>query len=123
MKKIILILLLLIELFINEFTLAQLAYDKQLGIDAIIKIRFFNFIVLLTWIIIFFYYSDLVKVKLLTKFLILIIYIALIDFFSGYANFGYPRHEKDSLRFIFPYDWVRINMIIINLDLEEILLI
>ena len=54
MKKIILILLLLIELFINEFTLAQLAYDKQLGIDAIIKIRFFNFIVLLTWIIIFF---------------------------------------------------------------------
>ena len=63
MKKIILILFLLIELLINEFTLAQLAYDKQLGIDAIIKIRFFNFIVLLTWIIIFFYYSDLVKVK------------------------------------------------------------
>ena len=28
-------LLLLIELFINEFTLAQLAYDKQLGIDNI----------------------------------------------------------------------------------------
>ena len=107
MKKIILILFLLIELFINEFTLAQLAYDKQLGIDNIIKIRFFNLIIFITWIIIFFYYSDFVKVKPLTKVLILIIYIALIDFFSGYVNFGYPRHEKDSLRFIFPYDWIR----------------
>lgn len=107
MKKIILILLLLIEIFVNEFTLTQLSNDKSLGIDVITKIRFFNFVILITWVIIFFYYSDFLRVKPITKFLILVIYICLIDFFSGYANFGYPRHEKDSKRFIFPYDWIR----------------
>ena len=42
MKKIILILFLLIEIFVNEFTLTQLSNDKSLGIDVIIKIRLFK---------------------------------------------------------------------------------
>ena len=107
MKKTIIIFLLLIEILINEFTLTQFSSDKSIGIETVIKIRFFNLIIFISGIIIFFYYNDFLKLKTFTKFLIIVIYIFSIDFVSGYVNFGYPKSEKDSIRYIFPYDWIR----------------
>ncbi len=106
-KKILIILLILIEIFVNEISLVYFSGDKSIGAENIIKIRFFNLITLITILIIFFYYQNFVKLKFLNKILYLILFIVSIDVISGYVGFGYPKNESDSLRYIFPYDWIR----------------
>lgn len=107
MKKIILISLILVEVFVNEFSLVYLSSDNNIGSNNIVKIRFFNLIIFITIILIHFYYKNFIKIKLFYKFLILILYFLSIDILSRNAEFGYPKNEKDSLRYIFPYDWIR----------------
>ena len=68
MKKIILIILSLILIFINELTLANLSPDGVLGIHYLIKIRFFNLITFLSLIIVYFYYENFLTVKITKKY-------------------------------------------------------
>ena len=106
-KKILLISFIFIEIFINEISLIYFSADKSIGVENILKIRFFNLVTFITILIIFFYYHNFVKLKFHSKILCLISFIVLIDITSGYAGFGYPKNENDSLRYIFPYDWIR----------------
>ena len=107
MKKIILIILSLILIFINELTLANLSPDSNLGIHYLIKIRFFNLITFLSMIIVYFYYENFLTVKITKKIFFIIFYLFTIDYVSKFVGFGYPTNEKDSIRYIFPYDWIR----------------
>ena len=107
MKKIILIILSLILIFINELTLVNLSPDGDLGIHYLIKIRFFNLITFLTLIIVYFYYENFLNVKITKKIFFIIFYLFTIDYVSKFVGFGYPTNEKDSIRYIFPYDWIR----------------
>lgn len=107
MKKILLLFLSLTLIFTNEFALVYLSPDKQIGIDYLIKIRFFNLIIFVTLLIIYLYYENYLRLNFTKKTLFFIFYLFSIDFLSGYAQFGYPTNEKDSIRYIFPYDWVR----------------
>ena len=105
MKKIIVIII-SFGILINEFTLSYIL-DVNIGNANIRKIRFFNLITFITLLIIFFYYENFKKIKKPKKILILIIYLISLDFFSGYVGYGYSKDEKDELRYIFPYDWIR----------------
>ena len=107
MRKTLLISLILIEILINEISLIYFSVDKSIGIENVSKIRFFNLIIFITILIIFFYYQNFVKLKFFYKITCLITFIVLIDVISGYVGFGYPKNESDSLRYVFPYDWIR----------------
>ncbi len=99
--------MLLFEILLNEFSLRFLSNDGIIDTNSINKIRFFNLITFITIIIIFFYFDNFIKLKLFTKILVIFIYIILTDYLSGYVNIGYKKIEKDSVRYIFPYDWIR----------------
>ena len=107
MRKTLLISLILIEILVNEISLIYFSVDKSIGIENVSKIRFFNLIIFITILIIFFYYQNFVKLKFFYKITCLISFIVLIDVISGYVGFGYPKNESDSLRYVFPYDWIR----------------
>ena len=55
MKNAIIIILLILELSINEFTLKFLSSDNSIDSNFITKIRYFNLIILLTLVIFYFY--------------------------------------------------------------------
>ena len=107
MKKIIIFILLLLEILLNEFSLRSLSNDGEIDVNTINKIRFFNLIIFITIVIIYFYYDNFIKLKLLSKILVILIYIIFTDYISGYVNIGYKKVDKDAFRYIFPYDWIR----------------
>ncbi len=107
MKNITIIVLLILELSINEFTLKFLLSDNSMDFNSINKIRYFNLIILVTLIIFYFYYENLIKIRFTSKISLFILYIVLIDLLSGYVDFGYKKSENESYRHIFPYDWIR----------------
>ena len=107
MKKIIIFILLLLEILLNEFSLRSLSNDGEIDVNTINKIRFFNLIIFITIVIIYFYYDNFIKLKLLSKILVILIYIIFTDYISGYINIGYKKVDKDAFRYIFPYDWIR----------------
>ena len=107
MKNITIIVLLILELSINEFTLKFLLSDNSIDFNSINKIRYFNLIILVTLIIFYFYYANLIKIRFTSKLSLFILYIVLIDLLSGYVDFGYKKSENESYRHIFPYDWIR----------------
>ena len=107
MKKILLSLLFLSLISLNEFTLTYLSPDNQIGTEYIIKIRFFNLIQIITLLLVYLYYENYVKQSLTKRIFFFIFYLFSVDYFSGFVQFGYPTNEKDSIRYIFPYDWIR----------------
>ena len=107
MKKIIIFILLLLEILLNEFSLRFFLNDVAIDVNSINKIRFFNLIIFITIIIIYFYYDNFIRLKLLSKILVILIYIIFTDYLSGYVNIGYKKIDKDAFRYIFPYDWIR----------------
>jgi len=107
MKKIILIILIVLEISINEFSLKFLSSDNSIGLDFTNKIRFFNLIVFVSLLIFYFYYENLVKLQIVSKLFFLFSFIILVDYLSGFVEFGYKKIEKDSYRYIYPYDWIR----------------
>ena len=121
MKKTLLLILLLLEILFNEFTLKyssfystvdinfinKIEYIFSLIFNSINKIRFFNLIILIYIIIIYFYSENFIKLRFFKKILVVIIILITTDHLSGYMNFGYPKAKNDSYRHIFPYDWIR----------------
>ncbi len=107
MKKILLLLLLLTLLFVNEFTLVNFSAENSLKEYNLIKIRYFNLINFVLIILVYFYWNDFIKLKIIPKFLILILLFLSIDYLSKYAGFGYGHDKSDYHRYIFPYDWIR----------------
>ena len=107
MKKILIFLSLLVLLFINEFTLVNFSAENSLKEYNLIKIRFFNLINFVFIILIYFYWTDFIKLKIIPKFLILFFLLLSIDYLSKYAGFGYGHDKSDYHRYIFPYDWIR----------------
>ena len=107
MKKILIFLSILVLLFINEFTLVNFSAENSLKEYNLIKIRFFNLINFVFIILIYFYWTDFIKLKIIPKFLILFFLLLSIDYLSKYAGFGYGHDKSDYHRYIFPYDWIR----------------
>ena len=107
MKKILLFLSLLLLLFVNEFTLVNFSTENYLKEYNLIKIRFFNLINFIFILLIYFYWADFNKLKIIPKFLISFLLLISIDYLSKYAGFGYGHDRSDYHRHIFPYDWVR----------------
>ena len=107
MNKIILLVLFVILILSNELILVNLSEDNNISPYFLTKIRFLNLITLLSFLVVYFYYENFIKLNLTRKILITIFYLFIVDFVSGYAQFGYPTNERDSIRYIFPYDWVR----------------
>lgn len=107
MKKIIIIILLIFELILNEFTLKFLSSDNSLDSNFTNKIRYFNLIVFITLLIFYFYYENLKKLKIFSKLFCLISFVIIVDYLSGYVDFGYKKVVNDSYRYIYPYDWIR----------------
>ena len=107
MKKIILIILVILEISINEISLKFLSSDNSIGLDYTNKIRFFNLIIFVLLIIFSFYYENLIKLKIINKFFFLILFIIIVDYLSGFIEFGYKKAEEDSYRYIYPYEWIR----------------
>ena len=107
MKKILLFLSLLLLLFVNEFTLVNFSAENYLKEYNLVKIRFFNLINFIFILLIYFFWADFVKLKIIPKFLISFLLLISIDYLSKYAGFGYGHDKSDYHRYIFPYDWVR----------------
>ena len=103
MKKIIIIILLIFELILNEFTLKFLSSDNSLDSNFTNKIRYFNLIVFITLLIFYFYYENLKKLKIFSKLFCLISFVIIVDYLSGYVDFGYKKVVNDSYRYIYPY--------------------
>ena len=107
MKKFLLLSLFFALLLINEFTLVNFTEDNYLKEYNLIKIRYLNLINFILIILIYFYWTDFINLKIVPKFLIFILLLSSIDFLSKYAGFGYGNDKTDYHRYIFPYDWIR----------------
>ena len=107
MKKFLLLSLFFALLLINEFTLVNFTEDNSLKEYNLIKIRYLNLINFILIILIYFYWTDFINLKIVPKFLIFILLLSSIDFLSKYAGFGYGNDKTDYHRYIFPYDWIR----------------
>ena len=107
MKKVIIITLIAIEILFNEFSFKILTNEFFSEFNFKNKIRYFNLVVLTTIIIFYFFYENIIKLKLIYKFFYIFLFIVLIDYLAFFANYGYKKNEEKSYRYIFPYDWER----------------
>jgi hypothetical protein len=121
MKRTIIFILFFLKIFFIDFTLKfiflvniidinfinKIEYIFSLIFSSNNKIRFLNLIVFIVIIIVYFYFDDFKRLRLFKKVLVIFLFLITTDYLSGFVNFGYKKSEYDTLRQIFPYDWIR----------------